>query len=231
MIPYGKQTISDEDIAAVVNVLRSDYLTQGPMVGEFERAVCQYVSSEYAVAVNSGTSALHIACLALDIGPGDRVWTSPNTFVASANCALYCGAIVDFVDIDQQTYNLSADKLEAKLVKAKSENKLPKVVIPVHFAGQSCDMEKIHQLSLQYGFKIIEDASHAIGGTYQQSKVGCCQYSEISVFSFHPVKIMTTAEGGMATTNSKALARKMEMLRTHGTVSYTHLTLPTILLV
>lgn len=216
MIPYGKQAISDEDIASVVEVLKSDYLTQGPMVGEFESAICNYVSSQYAIAVNSATSALHIACLALGVGPGDLVWTSPNTFVASANCALYCGASVDFVDIDQKTYNLSVQALENKLAKAKLDDKLPKVVIPVHFAGQSCEMDKIYQLSKIYGFKIIEDASHAIGGAYQDNLIGGCQYSDITVFSFHPVKIMTSAEGGIATTNDKVLARKMELSRSHG---------------
>jgi UDP-4-amino-4,6-dideoxy-N-acetyl-beta-L-altrosamine transaminase len=216
MIPYGRQTISDEDIQAVVHVLKSDYLTQGPAVPAFEQAVCHYVNSKHAVAVNSGTSALHIACFALGLGEGDWLWTSPNTFVASANCGLYCGAQVDFIDIDPQTYNICPNKLEEKLIDAKANNKLPKIVIPVHFAGQSCDMERIHALSQKYGFNIIEDASHAIGGEYKNQPIGGCQYSDITVFSFHPVKIITSGEGGMSTTNSKDLARKMEMLRSHG---------------
>lgn len=216
MIPYGRQSISDEDIAAVVDVLKSDYLTQGPAVPAFEQTVCHYVNSKYAVAVNSGTSALHIACLALELGEGDWLWTSPNTFVASANCGLYCGAKVDFIDIDAQTYNVCTKKLEEKLAEAKINNKLPKIVIPVHFAGQSCDMRKIYELSQEYGFKVIEDASHAIGGKYKEQQIGSCQYSDITVFSFHPVKIITSGEGGMSTTNSKKLARKMELLRSHG---------------
>jgi UDP-4-amino-4,6-dideoxy-N-acetyl-beta-L-altrosamine transaminase len=216
MIPYGKQSISKEDIEAVVSVLKSDYLTQGPLVPEFEREVCEYVSSQHAVAVNSGTSALHVACLALGLTEDDWLWTSPNTFVASANCALYCGANISFVDIDTKTYNLCAGKLEKKLIEAKAKNKLPKIVVPVHFAGQSCEMEKIFQLSLKYGFKIIEDASHAIGGKYKGKLIGGGQYSDITVFSFHPVKIITTGEGGMALTNSAELANKMKLLRSHG---------------
>jgi UDP-4-amino-4,6-dideoxy-N-acetyl-beta-L-altrosamine transaminase len=216
MIPYGKQDIQQQDIDAVVEVLKSDYLTQGPQVPLFEAAINKVTESQYAVAVNSATSALHIACLALGVVKGDIVWTSPITFVASANCALYCGASVDFVDIDPDTYNLSPIELEKKLIEAKQQNKLPKVVIPVHLAGQSCDMQKIHQLSLEYGFKIIEDAAHAIGGSYQNQPVGNCRYSDITVFSFHPVKIITTAEGGVATTNNKALAQKMQLLRSHG---------------
>lgn len=216
MIPYGRQSISQADIDAVVEVLRSDFLTQGPKVPEFETAVAAVCKAKHAVAVNSATSALHIACLALEVGPGDIVWTSPITFVASANCALYCGASVDFVDVEPETGNLCVVALEAKLKKAKAENKLPKVVIPVHLAGLSCEMEAIYALSKTYGFKIIEDASHAIGGTYQQASVGNCRFSEITILSFHPVKIITTAEGGMALTNSKELARKMELLRSHG---------------
>jgi UDP-4-amino-4,6-dideoxy-N-acetyl-beta-L-altrosamine transaminase len=216
MIPYGKQDINQQDIDAVVNVLQSDFLTQGPQVPLFEQTVTEYCGAKYGVAVNSATSALHIACLALGLGKGDYLWTSPNTFVASANCGLYCGAQIDFVDIDAETYNLCPDFLEEKLKIAKQLNKLPKIVIPVHFAGQSCDMEKIHQLSLEYGFKIIEDASHAIGGKYLDTKVGSCQYSDITVFSFHPVKIITTAEGGLATTNNVELAEKMRLLRSHG---------------
>ena len=216
MIPYGKQDIQQQDIDAVTEVLQSDFLTQGPQVPLFEAKINEIVQSTYAVAVNSATSALHIACLALGVGEGDIVWTSPITFVASANCALYCGASIDFVDIDQHTYNLCPIKLEKKLQQAKQQNKLPKVVIPVHLAGQSCDMQKIHQLSLEYGFKIIEDAAHAIGGSYQDKPIGNCQYSDITVFSFHPVKIITTAEGGVATTNNSILAAKMQRLRSHG---------------
>ena len=216
MIPYGKQDINQQDIDAVVKVLQSDYLTQGPQVPLFEAAINKVAESQYAVAVNSATSALHIACLALGVGKGDIVWTSPITFVASANCALYCGASVDFVDIDPHTYNLSPIELEKKLIIAKQQKKLPKVVIPVHLAGQSCDMEKIHQLSVEYGFKIIEDAAHAIGGSYQGQPIGNCVYSDITVFSFHPVKIVTTAEGGVATTNCVKLAKKMQLLRSHG---------------
>ena len=216
MIPYGKQSINQADIDSVVNVLQSDFLTQGPQVPLFEKTVAGYCGVEFSVAVNSATSALHIACLALGLGKGDYLWTSPNSFVASANCGLYCGAKVDFVDIDQKTYNLSAVKLEQKLIQAKKENRLPKIVIPIHFAGQSCDMKKIHSLSQEYGFKIIEDASHAIGGKYLDKPIGGCQYSDITVFSFHPVKIITTAEGGLATTNSKELAEKMQLYRSHG---------------
>ena len=216
MIPYGKQSINQADIDSVVNVLQSDFLTQGPQVPLFEKTVAGYCGVEFSVAVNSATSALHIACLALGLGKGDYLWTSPNSFVASANCGLYCGAKVDFVDIDQKKYNLSAVELEQKLIQAKKGNRLPKIVIPVHFAGQSCDMKKIHSLSQEYGFKIIEDASHAIGGKYLDKPIGGCQYSDITVFSFHPVKIITTAEGGLATTNSKELAEKMQLYRSHG---------------
>jgi len=216
MIPYGKQDINQADIDAVVNVLKSDFLTQGPQVPLFEKTVANYCDAKFSVAVNSATSALHIACLALRLTEGDWLWTSPNTFVASANCGLYCGAKVDFVDIDPQTYNLCAEKLEEKLKLAKQKNKLPKIVVPVHFAGQSCDMKRIHQLSQEYGFKVIEDASHAIGGKYLDKPLGGCQYSDITVFSFHPVKIITTAEGGLATTNSADLAEKMQLFRSHG---------------
>lgn len=222
-IPYGRQNISQQDIDAVVAVLNSDFLTQGPQVPLFEKSVLDVVGAKYAVAVNSATSALHIACLALGVGKGDVVWTSPITFVASANCALYCGADIDFVDIDERTYNLSITKLEEKLIQAKSNNKLPKVVIPVHLCGQSCDMQKIYQLSQEYGFKIIEDASHAIGGKYQEQYIGSCQYSDITIFSFHPVKIVTTAEGGMAVTNDAKLAQKMDLLRSHGITRNTDL--------
>ncbi|MGN2624131.1 UDP-4-amino-4,6-dideoxy-N-acetyl-beta-L-altrosamine transaminase [Stutzerimonas balearica] len=216
MIPYGRQDITEADIEAVVEVLRSDFLTQGPVVPRFEESVARHVGARHAVAVNSATSALHIACLSLGLGPGDYLWTSPITFVASANCALYCGASVDFVDIDPRTYNLSPVALEAKLIEAEKAGKLPKIVVPVHLCGQSCEMEAIHALSQRYGFRIIEDASHAIGGKYQGQYVGNCRYSDITVFSFHPVKIITTAEGGMAMTNDPALAERMELLRSHG---------------
>ena len=216
MIPYGKQDINQADINSVIDVLQSDFLTQGPKVPLFEKILSDYCGSDYGVAVNSATSALHISCLALGLKKGDWLWTSPNSFVSSANCSLYCGAKVDFIDIDPRTYNLSAEELEKKLIQAKRNNKLPKIVIPVHFAGQSCDMKKIHSLGSEYGFKIIEDASHAIGGKYLNKPVGGCQYSDITVFSFHPVKIITTAEGGLATTNSRELAEKMQLLRSHG---------------
>ena len=216
MIPYGRQNISEEDIQAVVNVLRSDYLTQGPVVPAFEHAVAIYCDAQHAIAVNSATSALHIACLALGVGKGDIVWTSPITFVASANCALYCGASIDFVDIDAKTYNLSVEKLEEKLIQATRLGKLPKVVIPVHLCGQPCDMQSIRKLSKEYGFSVIEDASHAIGAKYLGKPVGNCEYSDITVFSFHPVKIITTGEGGVAVTNNAALARSMQLLRSHG---------------
>ncbi|MDO8651857.1 MAG: UDP-4-amino-4,6-dideoxy-N-acetyl-beta-L-altrosamine transaminase [Undibacterium sp.] len=215
-IPYGRQDVDQNDIDAVISVLKSDFLTQGPAVPRFETAVATYCDAKYAIAVNSATSALHIACLALDVGPGDVVWTTPITFVASANCARYCGAEVDFVDIDEQTYNLSPTKLAEKLLVAQAQGKLPKVVIPVHLSGQSCDMEAIYQLSLQYGFKVIEDASHAIGGRYKNQAIGNSRYSDVTIFSFHPVKIITTAEGGMALTNNAELAKKMDLLRSHG---------------
>lgn len=216
MIPYGKQDINQTDIDSVVSVLQSDFLTQGPQVPLLEKTVSNYCGSQYGVAVNSATSALHIACLALSLGKEDYFWTSPNSFVASANCGLYCGAKVDFVDIDEKTYNMSVVELEKKLIQAKKDNKLPKIVIPVHFAGQSCDMKKIRSLSEEYGFSVIEDAAHAIGGKYLDKSIGSCQYSDITVFSFHPVKIITTAEGGLATTNSRELAEKMQLLRSHG---------------
>ena len=216
MIPYGRQDISETDIQAVVDVLRSDFLTQGPAVPAFEKAVADYCGAGHAVTVNSATSALHIACLALGVGKGDVVWTSPITFVASANCALYCGADVDFVDIDPRTYNLSTERLAEKLAQAEKSGRLPKVVIPVHLCGQPCDMAGIHALSQRYGFKIIEDASHAIGGKYKGEPIGNCRYSDITVFSFHPVKIITTGEGGMALTNDAQLAKRMQLLRSHG---------------
>jgi UDP-4-amino-4,6-dideoxy-N-acetyl-beta-L-altrosamine transaminase len=215
-IPYGRQAISEADIQAVVDVLRSDFLTQGPAVPAFEDAVAGYCKAKHAIAVNSATSALHIACLALGLGKGDIVWTTPITFVASANCALYCGATVDFVDIDPRTYNLSVERLAEKLALAEKTGKLPKVVIPVHLCGQSCDTAGIHALSQLYGFKIIEDASHAIGGKYKDEFIGNCRYSDITVFSFHPVKIITTGEGGMAMTNDVQLAKQMQLVRSHG---------------
>lgn len=216
MIPYGKQEITQEDIDSVVNVLKSDFITQGPAVEGFEQSLQDYCGIEFALAVNSATSALHIACLALGLGEGDWLWTSPNTFVASANCALYCGASIDFVDIDNRSYNMSIECLKEKLIIADREGKLPKIVVPVHFAGQSCDMQEIHSLSVKYGFKVIEDASHAIGGRYMESPVGNCQFSDITVFSFHPVKIITTGEGGIAVTKDKGLYDKMLRLRSHG---------------
>lgn len=216
MIPYGRQEITQTDIDAVVGVLQSDFLTQGPMVPRFEQSVAQHVGASHALAVNSATSALHIACLALGLGAGDRLWTTPITFVASANCALYCGAEVDFVDIDPRTYNLCTQALALKLEQAEREGTLPKVLVPVHLCGQPCDMQAIYALSQRYGFKIIEDASHAIGGKYQGELIGNCRYSDITVFSFHPVKIITTAEGGMALTNDGELANKLALLRSHG---------------
>ncbi len=216
MIPYGRQSISEADCEAVLEVLRSDFLTQGPKVPAFEQAIAQYCGTAHALAVNSATSALHIACRALEVGPGDLVWTSPITFVASANCALYCGAEIDFVDIDPGTFNLSVDALQQKLEAAALENRLPSVVIPVHLCGLSCDMQRIAELANVYGFKVIEDASHAIGAHYRGLPVGSCQYSDITVFSFHPVKIITTAEGGMALTCSAELAQRMALLRSHG---------------
>jgi UDP-4-amino-4,6-dideoxy-N-acetyl-beta-L-altrosamine transaminase len=216
VIPYGRQTICEADIEAVVRVLRSDFLTQGPQVPAFEASVARQVGAAHAIAVNSATSALHMACLALDLGPGDLLWTSPNSFVASANCGVYCGAQVDFVDIDPRTYNMSAVALADKLAKAKRSGAVPKVVIPVHFAGQSCDMQAIAALSGEYGFKVIEDASHAIGSQWQGLPVGACIHSDITVFSFHPVKIITTAEGGLLTTRDRALAQRLADLRSHG---------------
>jgi UDP-4-amino-4,6-dideoxy-N-acetyl-beta-L-altrosamine transaminase len=216
MIPYGRQSISELDVAEVVRVLRSDFLTQGPAVPAFERALAARCGARHAVAANSATGALHIACLALGVGPGDRVWTSAVTFVASANCARYCGAEVDFVDVDPRTYNLCPARLGEKLAAAAREGRLPKVVIPVHLCGQPCDLQAIRRLADQYGFKVIEDASHAVGGSYRGQPVGNSAYSDITVFSFHPVKIITTAEGGMACTNDAALARRMELLRSHG---------------
>ena len=216
VIPYSRQDINQSDIDAVVAVLHSDFLTQGPAVPAFEKSVADYCRAQHAVAVNSATSALHIACLALGVGNGDIVWTTPITFVASANCARYCGATVDFVDIDSRTYNISLDRLAEKLAEAEKTGKLPKVLIPVHLCGQPCDMAGIYTLSQKYGFKIIEDASHAIGGKYKDETIGNCRYSDITVFSFHPVKIITTGEGGMAMTNDAQLAKRMQLLRSHG---------------
>lgn len=216
MIPYGRQDITQADIDAVTAVLHSDFLTQGLVVPAFEKKIAAYGGVAYCVAVNSATSALHIACLALGLGPGDVLWTSPITFVASANCARYCGADVDFVDIDPQTCNLSADALHVKLISASAQGCLPKIIVAVHLAGQSCDMQSIHALAQQYGVKVIEDASHAIGGKYLGQPIGNCRYSDITVFSFHPVKIITTAEGGVAVCNSPELARQMDLLRSHG---------------
>lgn len=216
MIPYGRQSISDDDVNAVVTVLRSNFLTQGTAVPLFEKAIAAKVGVDHAVAVNSATSALHIACLALGVGPGDLVWTSPTTFVASANCARYCGAEIDFVDIDPHTWNMSIDALEQKLVAAKKDGRLPKVVIPVHLAGKPCDMEAISDLGRRFGFRIVEDASHAIGATYLHTDIGACRFSDVTVFSFHPVKIITSGEGGMALTKDDDLAWTMSLLRTHG---------------
>jgi len=220
-IPYGRQHITQTDIDAVVAVLQSDFLTQGSQVPAFEEQVANYTGAKFGVAVNSATSALHIACLALGLGQGEKgkddwLWTTPITFTASANCGLYCGANIDFVDIDPLTLNMSINALAEKLQLADAENRLPKIVIPVHFTGEPCDMAAIHALSQQYGFKVIEDASHAIGGKYHKQPIGNCEFSDITVFSFHPVKIITTAEGGLATTNDPALAEKMQLLRSHG---------------
>ena len=216
VIPYGRQDINQADIDAVVSVLKSDFITQGTLVPKFERLVADYCGAAHAVAVNSATSALHIACLALGVGEGDLVWTTPVTFVASANCARYCGATVDFVDIDPATYNMSIERLAEKLAVAEKSGKLPKVVVPVHFAGLSCAMEAISELSRIYGFRIIEDASHAIGGRYKGEPIGNCRFCDIVVFSFHPVKIITTGEGGMALTNDPIFAKQMQRLRSHG---------------
>lgn len=215
-IPYGRQDINQADIDAVIDVLKSDYITQGPAIERFEELVANYCGSRYAVAVSSATAALHISCLALGLSEGDVIWTSPNTFVASANCGLYCGASVDFVDIDPTLYNLSVQQLENKLSAAAQLGNLPKVIIPVHFAGQSCQMEIISSLTRQYDIKILEDASHAIGAQYCDKAVGSCQYSDLTVFSFHPVKIITSGEGGMVLTNNTDLFEKLTRLRTHG---------------
>ena len=219
VIPYGRQDISQEDINEVVKILNSDFLTQGPTVPRFEKEVSNYCGSKHAIAANSGTSALHIAASALEIGKGDLVWTSPNTFVASANCILYCGAKVDFVDIDKDTFNMCPKSLEKKLIEAKQKKQLPKAIIPVHISGQPCDMKSIYKLSKEYGFRIIEDASHALGAIYDGKKVGDNRYSDFTIFSFHPVKIITSGEGGMALTNDSELARKARLFRSHGITS------------
>jgi len=215
VIPYGRQNISEADVQAVVDVLRSDFLTQGPAVPQFEDVVTDYCGARFAVAVSNATAGLHIACLAAGLGPGDWLWTSPNTFVASSNCALYCGASVDFVDIDPVSYLMSVESLERKL-KATPADKLPKIVVPVHFAGQSCDMVAISKLSRTYGFKIIEDAAHSIGGSYMDSRIGSCRHSDMTVFSFHPVKVITTGEGGMVMTDNEEFYQKLVSLRSHG---------------
>lgn len=215
-IPYGHQDVNQADIDAVVEVLHSDWLTQGPTISCFERKVAEYCGVQYAVALSSATAALHLACLAADLGAQDWLWTSPNTFVASANCGRYCGAQVDFVDIDPLSYNLSIERLEAQLIQAESDHKLPKVVVPVHFAGQSCEMDKIAELAQRYHFTVIEDASHALGGHYLGKKVGSCAFSDMTVLSFHPVKIITTGEGGMILTNRLDLYEKLLRLRSHG---------------
>ncbi|MDC3222674.1 UDP-4-amino-4,6-dideoxy-N-acetyl-beta-L-altrosamine transaminase [Gammaproteobacteria bacterium] len=223
MIPYGKQDVSQDDIDAVVDVLKSDYLTQGPIVPKFEKSLSDFTKAKYSVVVNSATSALHIACKALEVSPGDMVWTSAITFVASANCALYCGANVDFVDIDSNSYNICIESLTKKLELARLSGNLPKVLIPVHLSGQSCDMKSIFELSKEYGFAIIEDASHAIGGMYTDEPVGNCKFSDIAVFSFHPVKIITSGEGGAAMTNNPKLDQKMRLFASHGITRNTEL--------
>lgn len=216
MIPYGKQNVSNDDIAAVVEVLGSDFLTTGPKVPAFEVGICSVTGAKHAIAVNSATSALHVACLALGLGEGDYLWTSPITFVASANVARLCGADVDFVDVDPNTFNMCPVALERKLILASSQGKLPKIIMPVHMCGQPCDMKKISALAKKYEIQIIEDASHALGAYYYSNAIGACDYSDVTVFSFHPVKIVTTGEGGAATTNNELLAEKMRLLRSHG---------------
>ena len=215
-IPYGHQSLSETDYESVLDVLKSDFLTQGDTVPKFEASIAEYVSSKYGVATNSGTTALHIACKALGLEENDWLWTSPNSFVASSNAALYCGAKIDFIDIDSNTYNLDINVLKTKLEEAETKNQLPKIIMPVHFAGQSCEMKQIKDLSEKYGFYIIEDAAHALGGQYLGKNIGDCSYSDVCVFSFHPVKSITTAEGGMAVTNNQELFESMQSLRTHG---------------
>ena len=216
MIPYGKQNINNDDIDEVIKVLKSDFITQGPINPAFEKEIASFTGSKYAVAMNSATSALHLSCLALGLTKNDYLWTSPISFVASANCGLYCGAQVDFVDINSQNFNIDLNLLEEKLIKAEKNNKLPKIIIPVHMCGQSADMELIFNLSKKYGFKIIEDASHAFGGKYKNEFIGNCSFSDITVFSFHPVKIITTGEGGAITTNDEEISNKVKLLRSHG---------------
>lgn len=216
MIPYGRQDITQDDIDAVVDVLTSDFLTQGPAVPAFEARLCDVTGAKYASAVNSATSALHISCLALGLGEGDRLWTVPNSFVASANCAIYCGAIVDFVDIDAITLNISTEALEIKLEEASRVGRLPKILVIVHFGGEPCDLKKIHELSKKYGFRIIEDASHAVGASYHGESIGNCRYSDVTIFSFHPVKIVTTGEGGAVLTNCPEIDQELKLLRSHG---------------
>lgn len=216
MIPYGRQSIDAADLAAVADVLQSDFLTQGPAVPKFEQSIAELSGAAHAVAAANATASLHLACMALDLGPGDLLWTSPITFVASANCARYCGADVDFVDIDPRTYNISVDRLAEKLEAASQAGRLPKIVIPVHLAGQSCDMRAVAKLADRYGFRVIEDASHAVGADYDGAPVGNCRFSDIAIFSFHPVKIITSGEGGIGLTNDAGLAARMARLRTHG---------------
>ena len=221
-IPYARQSVNQDDIDAVVQVLRSDWLTQGPAIARFEEAVAAYCGARHAIAVSSGTAALHLGCLALGLGPGDLLWTSPNSFVASANCARYCGAQVDFVDIDPRSGNMSVAALEEKLARAQRAGRLPKVLVPVHFGGQSCDMQSIGALAARHGIRVLEDASHAAGAEYRSARVGACPHSDIAVFSFHPVKVMTTGEGGMLLTNDDTLARQLRLLRTHGITRDAH---------
>ena len=215
-IPYGRQEISNQDIESVIEVLKSDFITQGTKVPLFEKLISEYCGAKFAYAVNSATSALHLGCLSLGLKKGDILWTSPISFVASANCALYCGANIDFVDIDPVSYNMSVKKLEEKLISAKKKGSLPKIIIPVNLSGQSADMLKIKELSNKFDFKIIEDASHALGGSYKNEKIGSCKFSDLTVFSLHPVKMITTGEGGLITTNNKVLAKKIKFLRSHG---------------
>ncbi len=216
MIPYGKQDINSNDIKEVIKVLKSDFITQGPVLPVFEKEIANFCKSKYAVAMNSATSGLHLSCLALGLSNNDYLWTSPISFVASANCGVYCGAKIDFVDIDENNFNIDTSLLEEKLIHAKKNNKLPKIVVCVHMCGQSADMEKFFKLSKEYGFKIIEDASHGFGGSYKKKLIGNCQFSDVTVFSFHPVKIITTGEGGAITTNDKEISKKIKLLRSHG---------------
>lgn len=213
MISYGRQTLSDDDLEAVINNLRTDLITQGPVIKDFENAISEYTQARYVTSTSHGTSALHLACLALGLQAADTVWTSPISFVASANCALYCGATIDFVDINASTLNIDIDLLEDKLKTSKTP---PKILIVVHMAGLPCEMQSIHELSRKYGFYIIEDAAHALGAQYLQKPVGSCEFSDLTIFSFHPVKSITTGEGGAVTTNRKALDLSLKKLRNHG---------------